>query len=178
MLAIRAAANKIIAKNGSTFQVTRLQTQRQFKRNKKQFKTLQAKTLAQERKAAYRKEDLEEHFKEYYGALKKFGITFKDVYNIDETSFRIGVLNKKIIITYLQTKAIYLANLDNRESLTTIETIYKDNIAIIPFLILKREVLKEDYFKNDLNDETILATSASSYINKQLSIKYIKHFYN
>ena len=59
-----------------------------------------------------------------------------------------------------------MANLDNRESLTTIETIYKDNIAIIPFLILKREVLKEDYFKNDLNDETILATSASSYINK------------
>jgi hypothetical protein len=75
MLAIRAAANKIIAENGSTFQVTRLWTQRWFKRNKKWFKTLRAKTLAQERKAAHRKEDLEEHFKEYYGALEKFGIT-------------------------------------------------------------------------------------------------------
>jgi hypothetical protein len=66
----------------------------------------------------------------------------------------------------LQTKAIYLANLDNRESLIAIETIYKDNIAIIPFLIFKRDILKEDYFKNDLNDETILATSAFSYTNK------------
>jgi hypothetical protein len=85
---------------------------------------------------------------------------------MDKTSFRIGVLNKKIVITYLQTKAMYLADLDNRESLTTIETIYKDNISIIPFLILKRDVLKEDYFKNDLNNETILVTSAFSYTNE------------
>ena len=109
---------------------------------------------------------MEEHFKEYYSALKKFGITFKDVYNMDKTSFRIGVLNKKIVITHLQTKAIYLANLDNRESLIAIEIVYRNNIAIAPFLILKRNVLKEDYFKNDLNDETILATSAFSYTNK------------
>ena len=42
----------------------------------------------------------------------------------------------------------------------------KDGIAIAPFLILKGDVLKEDYFKNDLNNKTILATSASSYTNK------------
>jgi hypothetical protein len=121
---------------------------------------------------------LEEHFKEDYSALEKFGITFKDMYNIDKIGYQIGVLNGKIVITHLQTKAIYLANLDNRESLTAIETIYKDNIAIAPFLIFKGDVLKEDYFKNDLNNETILAISAFSYTNKQLSIKYIKHFYN
>jgi hypothetical protein len=62
---------------------------------------LQAKILAQERKAIYRKEDLKEHFKEYYGTLEKFGITFNDVYNINKTGFRIGVLNGKIIITHL-----------------------------------------------------------------------------
>jgi hypothetical protein len=158
--------------------VTRLWTQRWFKRNKKWFKTLRAKTLAQERKAAHRKEDLEEHFKEYYGALEKFGITFEDVYNMDETGFRIGVLNGKIVITHLQTKAVYLADPDNRESLTAIETMCGDGTAIAPFLILKGDVLKEDHFKNDLNDETILATSASGYTNEQLSMKYIKHFHN
>ena len=55
---------------------------------------------------------------------------------------------------------------------------YRDGIAIILFLILKGDVLKEDYFKNDLDDKTILAISTSSYTNEQLSIKYIKHFYN
>jgi hypothetical protein len=67
---------------------------------------------------------------------------------------------------HLQTKIIYLANLDNRESLTAIEIICEDGIAIIPFLIFKGDVLKEDYFKNNLNDETILVTSAFSYTNK------------
>jgi hypothetical protein len=62
---------------------------------------LQAKTLAQERKAAHRKEDLEEHFKEYYSALEKFGITFNNVYNINKIRFRIGVLNRKIVIIHL-----------------------------------------------------------------------------
>ncbi|PMD63832.1 uncharacterized protein K444DRAFT_522233, partial [Hyaloscypha bicolor E] len=68
-------------------------------------------------------EDLEEHFTEYYGILEKYGIYFEDVWNMDETSFYIGVLNRKIIIIYLNTKAIYLADPDNRESLTVIETI-------------------------------------------------------
>jgi ribosomal protein L17 len=68
---IRAAANKILAESASTHQVARVWAQRWFKRNKAWFKTLRAKTLAQERKAANRKEDLEEHFKEYYGALEK-----------------------------------------------------------------------------------------------------------
>jgi hypothetical protein len=44
--------------------------------------------------------------------------------------------------------------------------VYRDGIAIAPFLILKGDVLKEDHFKNDLNDETILAISAFGYINE------------
>ena len=71
-----------------------------------------------------------------------------------------------------------MADLDNQELLIIIKTIYRDNIAIIPFLILKKDVLKENYFKNNLDNKIILIISISGYINKQLSIKYIKHFYN
>ncbi|PMD67613.1 uncharacterized protein K444DRAFT_516051, partial [Hyaloscypha bicolor E] len=67
---------------------------------------------------------------------------------------------------------------DNRESLTAIETVCGDSIAITPFLIFKGDVLLEDHFKNDLDNKIILATSASGYTNKELSMKYIKHFYN
>jgi hypothetical protein len=61
---------------------------------------------------------------------------------------------------------MYLANPDNRESFIAIETIYENSIAIAPFLILKGDILVEDYFKNDLDDKSILATSLSSYTNK------------
>jgi hypothetical protein len=158
--------------------VTRVWAQRWFKRNKAWFKTLRAKTLAQERKAANRKEVLEEHFKEYYRALEKWGICFEDVWNMDETGFRISVLNGKIVITHLNMKAIYLANSDNRESLTMIETMSAGGEAITPFLILKGEILLEEHFNNDLNTEIVFATSSTRYINDALSLKYIKHFHN
>ena len=175
---VRAAANKILGDSASTHQVNRLWAQRWFKRNKSWFKTLRAKTLAQERKAAHRKEDLEEHFTEYYGALEKYGICFEDVWNMDETGFRIGVLNGKIVITHLNTKAIYLADPDNRESLTAIETISARGEAIALFLILKGEILVEAHFDNDLDTESVFATSSTGYINDALSLKYIKHFHN
>jgi hypothetical protein len=176
--AIRAAANKLLDYTGSTHPATRLWASRWFKRNKDWFKTLRAKTLAQERKAAHRKEDLEEHFKEFYSALEKWGITFADVYNMDETGFRIGVLRGRIVITHLNTKTVYLADPDNRESLTTIETVCANGSAIPPFLILKGEVLQEEHFENELEDEAVLSTSPSGYTNEQLSMKFIKHFHN
>jgi hypothetical protein len=97
---------------------------------------------------------------------------------MDETGFHIGVLNGKIVITHLNTKAVYLVDPDNRESLTTIETVSTRGEVIALFLILKGEILLEEYFNNDLNTEIVFATSSTRYINNALSLKYIKHFHN
>ncbi|PMD59612.1 uncharacterized protein K444DRAFT_529682, partial [Hyaloscypha bicolor E] len=98
--------------------------------------------------------------------------------NMDETGFRIGVLNRKIIIIRLNTKAIYLADSDNRELLTAIETISARGKVIALFLILKGEILVEAHFDNNLDTESVFATSFTGYINNALSLKYIKHFHN
>jgi hypothetical protein len=78
----------------------------------------------------------------------------------------------------LTTKAVYLADPDNRESLTAVETIGTDGSTIPPMLILKGDVLLEKYFENDLENETLLATSSSGYSNEGLAIKYLIHFHN
>jgi len=96
-----------------------------------------------ERKVVYRKEDLEKHFNEFNDIMIKYGIDPLDVYNIDETGFWIRVIVGRIIITHLSTKAVYLVDPDNRESLTTVETIYADGNTIPPILILKGDVLRE-----------------------------------
>ncbi|PMD58567.1 uncharacterized protein K444DRAFT_723981 [Hyaloscypha bicolor E] len=97
---------------------------------------------------------------------------------MDETGFRISILNRKIIIIYLNTKAVYLADPNNRESLTAIETIFARGKAITLFLILKGEILVEAHFDNDLDTELVFAISSTGYINNALSLKYIKHFHN
>jgi hypothetical protein len=48
--------------------------------------------LAAERKAVYRKENLELYFKEFNDAIVKYGINPANIYNIDETGFRIKVI--------------------------------------------------------------------------------------
>jgi hypothetical protein len=90
--------------------------------------------------------------------MEKYGIDPADIYNMDETGFRIGVIAGRIVITHLTTKAVYLADPDNRESLTAVETIGADGSTIPPMLILKGDVLLEKYFENDLENETLLAT--------------------
>jgi hypothetical protein len=62
--------------------------------------------LAAESKAAHRKEDLELHFKEFNDAIGKYGINPADIYNMDKTGFRIGVIAERNVITPLSTKAV------------------------------------------------------------------------
>jgi hypothetical protein len=97
---------------------------------------------------------------------------------MDKTGFRISILNRKIVIIYLNTKAIYLTDPDNRELLTIIETISASSKVITLFLILKGEILLEEYFNNNLNTEIVFIISLTRYINNILSLKYIKYFYN
>jgi hypothetical protein len=51
--------------------------------------------LAAERKAVYRKEDLKLYFKEFNDAIVKYRINPADIYNINETGFRIGVIVRR-----------------------------------------------------------------------------------
>lgn len=46
-------------------------------------------------------------------ATEKYGNSITDIYNIDETRFRIGVIAGRVVITHLSTKAVYLADPDN-----------------------------------------------------------------
>jgi hypothetical protein len=42
---------------------------------------------------------------------------------MDEIGFRIGCLNRRVVITHVNIKAVYLADLEVRDWVTTIETI-------------------------------------------------------
>ena len=68
-----------------------------------------------EGKAVHDMGDFEQHFRDFRYALSEFGIVQDDIYNIDEAGFRISYLNRRIIITYVNTKAVYLVDPDVRD---------------------------------------------------------------
>jgi hypothetical protein len=112
--------------------------------------------LAAEKKAAHKKEDFELHFKEFNDVIVKYRINPADIYNMDETGFRIRVIAGRTI-AHLSTRAVYLADPDNRESLTAVEIVCVDGSTIALMLILKGDVLLERYFENDLENDILLA---------------------
>jgi hypothetical protein len=54
--------------------------------------------LAAEKKAAHKKKDLKLHFKEFNNIIVKYRINLADIYNIDETGFRIRVIIGRTVI--------------------------------------------------------------------------------
>jgi hypothetical protein len=96
------------------------------------------------------------HFKEFNDVIVKYRINPADIYNMDETGFRIRVIAGRTI-THLSTRAVYLADPDNRESLTAVEIVCVDGSTIALMLILKGDVLLERYFENDLENDILLA---------------------
>ena len=76
------------------------------------------------------------YFNEFKAVVYKYGIIQGDVYNIDETGFRIGVGGSQWIITIDYQKA-YLSPLElNRDYITLVETILANGEVLPPLLII------------------------------------------
>jgi hypothetical protein len=84
--------------------------------------------------------DFEGHFQRFKAVVLKYGILKDDLYNIDETGFRIGVGRAyKIITRRNNKKRLYLPDPDNRKSITSIESICADRSGIPPLVILSMQ---------------------------------------
>lgn len=176
---IRIAANTIVkAENPEREKWLNSQWARQwFTRNKAWYKTIRAKTLSFERKNSHKKEDIEQHFKDFEEAIIKYRIDPNDLYNMDETGFRIGCINGRIVITHISTKAVFLSDPDNRDYITSVETICatgEDKIP--PMLILKGTVMLESFFRNNLDPNTLFAATPSGFIDQNYGLYWIQHF--
>jgi hypothetical protein len=96
-----------------------------------------SKPLTAERRESYDPAEFWAHFEKFKAAVNKYGILPDDLYNMDETRFRIGCGRAhKIITRRNKQERFYLINPDNRELITSIEIIYTDSSTIPPMVIL------------------------------------------
>ena len=65
---------------------------------------------------------------------------------------------------------------DNRESLTSIESINGAGGSIPSFLILTGMMIMNSWSNNNLNEDVVLSTAETGYSNDWLSLKWLKHF--
>jgi hypothetical protein len=125
------------------------------------------KPLSAEKKAAHERAEIEVHLDKFQQAIKddNHPIQRENVWNFDETGFRIGCLRGSIVSVRSTTKVVYLADSDNRESITVMEAISAAGKSSPPMIIMAGILMKEKHFDNNVQGDTLSEVSDSGYTN-------------
>ena len=147
-----------------------------IKRNSDYIDTLKSKPLSAKRLASHIVEDIEGYFKAFKKCKDYWGIQDEDIYNFDETGFQIGVSSGEKVLVPKGTRAVYTADPENRELITSVETINYGGRKVPPMIIFAGAYHLRRNFNNDLDGDILFARSSSGYSNDKLGLKYLEHF--
>jgi len=172
---LQAAVNSILRNSGSEKIVSKIWTSR-FLRRHPQYQKRRTKPLSTERIAAQEREQISLHFDKFQRAMDIYKFQKEDIWNFDETGFRIGCLRGQLVLTHTNQKAVYIADPENRESITIIESISGDGCTIDPMVIMQGVIMKEKHFNNSLSESVLMGVSETGFTNDQLSLAFIRHF--
>jgi DDE superfamily endonuclease/Tc5 transposase-like DNA-binding protein len=184
-LAVRAefvtdAANTILyersgrAKQGDPPTVGQKWTTRFLKRHG-YHKKLQKK-LHSDRQASEDLDRVDIYFQHLRTILTEEGIPPEDIWNMDETGFRIGVGKDQFIVTK-RKRSHYFAIPENRESATAIEAISAGGHYIPAFLILSGQMHMAQWYQvPELDGDTAIRTASTGYSNDEISLEWLQHF--
>jgi hypothetical protein len=108
--------------------------------------------------------------------MDEYRILQSDLYNIDETGFRISIGKAhKVVTRHNTSERLYLPDPDNRESITSVETICADGSGIPPIVIISMQIHLEGTFR-DLHEDILVGISNSRYSNDELNLDWIHYF--
>ena len=85
------------------------------------------------------REDLDRWFVEFEKTIKEKNIRIEDMYNMDETGFAIGVVQRSYVVVNKELKTRYQAQPGRQEWTSVVECVCADGGSIAPFIILKGE---------------------------------------
>jgi hypothetical protein len=136
---------------------------------------MKQKPIELARKLAHDPAVLLNWFKRFEALRTQFGVCNEDIWNFDETGFRIGVGKSQWIVTTSTSKRSYLACDNSRDLVTSVEAVSAAGNVIEEMLILPGKTHLERFY-TDLGDNVLVGLSESGYTNDELSYQYIIHF--
>jgi DDE superfamily endonuclease/Tc5 transposase DNA-binding domain len=148
------------------------------KRHNPTYKKIRTQPLAAERKATHTKATFLTFFQKLQDTIRKYQIRKKEVYNFDETGWRIGIGKRSEVIASIRQSRVFVPDPDNRESLTSIECIGADGYVLPSFIILSGKIMKQKWFSPRLQDEIVFTSTPTGYTDDIRSFEWLQHFNN
>jgi hypothetical protein len=139
---------------------------------------IKIKPIASYRVDIYTKQTLRDWFEtEYRPTLEATGIQYgKFIYNIDEKRARVYILTGEDIIIPIRIKEIYIGILENRLSVTIIESISADRRAILLVIIIPGVIIIISWFSDNMTGHELFIISESGYTNKSICMVWLDYF--
>jgi hypothetical protein len=103
------------------------------------------------------------------------GIPPEDIWNMDETSFRVGIARTQHVLTQHPEQRNWTPSSNNRETVTVVEAISAAGATIQPMVILPGKRLQDAWF-TELHSDTMLALSDTGYTTDALTLQWLYHW--
>jgi hypothetical protein len=141
--------------------------------------TVVQKPLSTARAWAQRPEVVAEYFNNLRSTIEKYGITPENIWNMDETGFRVGIggPRKVVVSASSRGKNHYLASESERETVTLTECINGAGSSIPPMITFKCDNILAKFCRNDLPAGTLFNTSESGYVSDIIQLHWAEHFH-
>ena len=120
-------------------------------------------------------DEIREWFNKLLAVRQQYCFQPSDIWNMDETGFRIGVARDQKVLSLNKQTPAYIAAGNNRETVTIIEAISADGATTPAMAIVAGKEHQETWF-DELKDTTAVAVSFSGYSNDYLAYQWLQHF--
>ena len=131
---------------------------------------VKSKPIELARKEAHDPECMRLWFGEYRAALDEYEVVPVNIWNFDETGFRIGVGGSEWIVTFDTRRRAWSPSDTNRQHVTAIEAVSAVRIHIDAMFIAAGKVLQERWFQN-LRDYGAIAVNESGYLDDEIALE-------
>jgi len=176
---VRGIANSYLREahgpDGTPPKVSKMWPIRWQKRHPEWFKG-RSKTLAFDRKNAHDPDEISYWYERFAAIRAEKGIQDADIYNMDETGFRVGVGRSHHVLSRDRHRRIYIPDPDDRDYVTVVECISAVGKVIPPMVVLAAKTITERYHPPGLADDVLLGISETGYMNDELTLKWLRHF--
>jgi len=141
-----------------------------------EFHMIKTKPIALQRVAAQDYETIINWFRKYQQFIREEGIKGEDIWNMDETGFRVGIPGGQTVIVPRTITELYTPSPENRISITIIESVCSNGTVIAPVLIIPGKTHMESWYHENLAGKERILLSESGYSNDELAIIWLQHF--
>ena len=147
-----------------------------------EFHTITTKPISRQRTTAHNESVVIDWFKRYkeflqkHGLLQEHSIKPGNLWNMDETGFRVGIPGGEQVLVPVGVHELYTPSPENRSSVTIVEAVSASGQVIPPVLIIQGKTHMEAWYHENLHGPERMMLSDSGYINDQLAIEWLQHF--